>query len=222
MASSPRRNSRLLASTLLSLVEKCGTKSKRSEAFICGPALIELGVALELSEVSELVLAPSAVALSPRGLDSEPRGQGCICMRLATEGSLQSADLSPMKILPSASRFAPPEETMEMVKAFQSMATRRPQNSKGGISGMYDKVASAFRKVLKQYFDRKQAGRPNKSMMGMQLLGNHAVHPEMHGLEGLATFVPQFVWQRCMDGIGFDSLAENRRVAVLFLVSSCQ
>ena len=190
-----------------------GRQVNRSEAFICGPALSELGVALDLSKVSELVVAPSAADLIPDSTTAEPREAGCFCIALTEVGTLQDTHRGDRGVEDKDDGLA--EAMVERAMALCGEAAERDlrEDASDATSFVHKLQTGSFTSLF-----RGSGGSDRQRRQSHLLDGS----PDLCGLEVLSAYVPKFVWQRCLDHVGFETIAENRRVSILFIISSFQ
>ena len=191
------------------MVSSGGRQVNRSEAFICGPALSELGVALDLSKVSELVVAPSAAGLIPNSTTAEPREAGCFCIALTAVGTLQDTHRGDRGL---GDKDSLAEAMVERAMVLSGEAAERVLREDSS------ETTSFVHKLQTGSFFRRSSSGSDMKRRPSHLDGS----PDLCGLEELSAYVPKFVWQRCLDHAGFETIAENRRVAILFIISGFQ
>ena len=168
-------------------------------------------MALDLSKVSELVVAPSAAGLIPNSTTAEPREAGCFCIALTAVGTLQD-DTHRGDRGPGDKDGLLAEAMVERAMALSGEAAERDLREDPS------EFTSFIHKLQTGSFFRSSGGSDRQRRQSL-LDGS----PDLcSGLEVLSAYVPKFVWQRCLDHAGFETIAENRRVAILFIVSGFQ
>lgn len=218
-----------------------GKATPRCEAFIAGKPLQDLGVALPQAGQSELVLAPSAVAYTTEEVlleagDKEngckvlslPQGQpgfripfGKTFRRIQSKRSTAAAKvLEAMLAMEERTRATKPLASARCTRNTAISRTPRPTfaarmsnllSTLGSMSLGQSRVRerSCFSYSTRQYsiFESTAARKAEADTVA---------------LKSLMTFLPQFVRQRCLDGMALSDLSENRTVSVLFVVADLQ
>lgn len=186
-----------------------GRRAPRSEAFIIGEPLRELGVALSQSHTSELVAAPS-VTRALGELPGEQRDGGCTCLTFPLHvPDLWTADIPFPEVIQLGSaggslrgfkRRGPPKRTKATtVKDLRERLLRR--------SGADDEYHKSARTTANPPVARLARGDDTDATVS-------------YDLEELLRFMPEFVKHRMFATRGTRLFAEHRYVSVLFVIGT--
>lgn len=192
-----------------------GKLTSRSEAFLVGAPVLELGSALPLSHASEVAIAPSArrhLGADDAGLLGEERGLGFLCVPFEPTASTAGGtdhdfgrietNLAPATSLPSiatlARQLAAPQETSTSSRLSLQLGSSPPS-----VSIKLPRMRRSF--SLLRFIARPKA------------LDEGSTHSRL--VSNLVRFSPEFVKGRLRTGpCKVEHLAEHRHVSVLFIV----
>ena len=197
-----------------------GVMTSRCEAFLVGPPMQEVGVALGHAEMKELVLAPSALAALGGDVEGEPRPDGCIAIlhRPLSAGSSKSPRVFQRSICSATSI-----ESMAQLISQRSMRSRA-NSDVGSVSSIFS-GGSMINNVQRKSAtgDYAKPGVAASALAGC--FPPRKVSPQnktMGLLDALPAFTPVFVRQSLMANSSSSSvlITEHRSVSVLFIVGT--
>lgn len=184
-----------------------GQAIHRSEAFLVGQPLVDLGAAMPQACISELVVAPSALSVCDTSLQGEPRLGGCVCIPLPKRCEPVKRDEAISKRKFSRTQTPYRDRLNGSVLDMMLFLDMKCQERQSSHSDIESEIRSA--ELVAGL--RSSRGQENTSPMSAQ------------GLDVLLRFMPQLVKSRMLAEVPLDeALAEHRDISVLFITGALQ
>ena len=210
---------------LLWYLYAAGVMTSRCEAFLVGPPMQEVGVALGHAEMKEVVLGPSAVAALGGDVEGEQRPDGCIAICLRRP--LSAGSESPQLFHGYNSSTAPSEGVLSIAHQISKSTMRNRANSDGGsISALLRGTVSKDKLNVERNSATGDYAKPGSIASALSgYFPSRRVSPDnqtMGLLDALPAFTPVFVRQSVManSSSSSDLITEHRSVSVLFIVGT--